>query len=307
MSDGLPREVWRAPAKINLCLSVLGRRADGYHAIDTVLQTIDLHDTVTLRRGSAPGVSIRVVGPSAAGVPEDETNLAVRAARELAERTGHALELGIELEKRVPAGAGLGGGSSDAAAVLLALARRFAVPDPTHTVADLAAGLGADVPFFLRGGTWRGVGRGDRLVAIDPPAERWGVLVVPRERVATAAAYAWWDDASGAPLASGEPGAPRGTHDWKAAGNDLEKVVVPRHPVIARAIEAVAAGPAVVARMTGTGSGVFGLYDTPGVRDDDVERVREAVGGVGVRVEPFVCMERGVERIEALEPARVST
>lgn len=307
MSEDLPREVWRAPAKINLCLSVLGRRADGYHAIDTVLQTIDLHDTVTLRRGSAPGVSIRVVGPAAGGVPEDEANLAVRAARELAERTGRALELGIELEKRVPAGAGLGGGSSDAAAVLLALAHRFAVPDPVHTVADLAAGLGADVPFFLRGGTWRGVGKGERLVATDPPAERWGVLVVPRERVSTATAYAWWDEASGAPPAPGEPGNPRERLDWQVAGNDLEEVVALRHPVVARVIEAVAAGPAVVARMTGTGSGVFGLYDASGVRDDDVDRLREAVGGSGVRIEPFVCVERGVERIEAAEPVRAST
>jgi len=305
--EDLPREVWRAPAKINLCLSVLGRRADGYHAIDTVLQTIDLHDTVTLRRGSAPGVSIRVAGPAVGGVPEDETNLAVRAARELAERTGHALELGIELEKRVPAGAGLGGGSSDAAAVLLALARRFAVPDPVRTVTDLAAGLGSDVPFFLRGGTWRGIEKGERLVEIEPPAERWGVLVVPRERVSTAAAYAWWDEANGAPLAPGKSGYSGGTLDWKATANDLEKVVVPRYPSIARSIEAVAAGPAVVARMTGTGSGVFGLYDAVDVRDDDVDRLSEAVGGSGVRIEPFVCVERGVERIEAAASVRAST
>lgn len=306
MNTGSRREVWRAPAKINLGLSVLGRRPDGYHAIDTVLQTIDLHDTVTLERAEEPGVSIRVTGPASGRVPEDETNLAVRAARALADRTGHALELAIGLQKMIPAGAGLGGGSSDAAAVLLALARRFAVPDPTHTLVDLAAELGADVPFFLDGGTQRGTGRGDRLAAVDPPVDRWGVLVVPFVQVSTAAVYAAWDEASEASLVPSEPGTPDPGYDWKAAGNDLEPVVIAGHPEIGRTIEILADGPAAVARMTGTGSGAFALYDSIEGRDRDLGRIRDVVDEAvpSSRVEPFACTDRGVESIERVEAVR---
>lgn len=303
MNAASHREVWRAPAKINLGLSVHGVRPDGYHAIDTVLQTIDLHDTVMLERGEEPGVSIRVTGPASDRVPEDGTNLAVRAARRLADRTGHSLELVIGLEKAIPAGAGLGGGSSDAAAILLALARRFAVPDPTHTLADLAAELGADVPFFLRGGTQRGTGRGDRLVAVDPPVDRWGVLVVPSVQISTAVVYAAWDEPSEAALAPSEQGAPDPEYDWKAAGNDLEPVVIARHPEIGRMIEILADGPAAVARMTGTGGGTFALYDASEVRDRDLERIRDAIDEAvpDARIEPFRCVGRGVEPIRETE------
>lgn len=302
-------EVWRAPAKINLGLDVLGVRPDGHHAIDTVLQTIDLFDTVTLERGAAPGISIRVTGSASEGVPEDDTNLAVRAATVLAERTGHAPELAIGLEKEIPAGAGLGGGSSDAAAVLLALARRFAVPDPTRTLVDLAAELGADVPFFLEGGTRRATGKGDRLERAEPPAERWGVLVVPPVVVSTAAAYAWWDEASGSRAAPTASDPPIERREWRSAGNDLEAVVVPRRPEIGRVIELLADGPAAVARMTGTGSGVFAVYDSAETRDRDLPRIRGGIAAAAPdsRVEPFACTDRGVAQAPARAPQAPSS
>ena len=173
-------EIWQAPAKINLYLEITGRREDGYHTVDTAYQSIDLSDIVALKPAqSGPGVTCEVVGEWAEHVPQGEENLATRAARLIAVHTGREPRVAITIEKRIPVGAGLGGGSSDAAAVLIALARRFAVPDPEHTLIDVARELGADVPYFLQGGTRRGTGVGEQLDAIDPPAERWGILVYP--------------------------------------------------------------------------------------------------------------------------------
>ncbi|HJU86860.1 MAG TPA: 4-(cytidine 5'-diphospho)-2-C-methyl-D-erythritol kinase, partial [Gemmatimonadota bacterium] len=190
------REVWLAPAKINLWLAVGERRDDGMHELDTAFQAIDLADRIEITRAPA-GVQVacRVDGECAEGVPVGEDNLAARAALLIAARTGHDLRVAIAIEKQIPAGAGLGGASSDAAAVLLALGHRFAVPDPEHTLGDLAAELGADVPFFLKGGTQRARGIGDRLTPAEPPTERWGILVWPGVGVSTRQAYGWLDAA----------------------------------------------------------------------------------------------------------------
>ena len=216
-----PLEVWLAPAKINLWLAVGGTRDDGMHELDTGLQAIDLADRIEIARAPA-GVQVActVHGECAAGVPAGEDNLAARAALLIAARTGHDLRVSIAIEKRVPAGAGLGGASSDAAAVLLALGSRFAVPDPEHTLGDLAAELGADVPFFLEGGTQRAQGIGDRLTPAEPPAERWGILVWPGVGVSTRQAYEWLDAASatGRTLAAA-PGR-RGSRERLRAGRD---------------------------------------------------------------------------------------
>jgi 4-diphosphocytidyl-2-C-methyl-D-erythritol kinase len=284
------REAWRAPAKINLWLEILGRRDDGYHLVDTAYQAIDLADTVILEPG--PGVTCRVTGEAARGVPEGEENLAVVAARALARRTGHEPRVALTIEKRIPAGAGLGGGSSDAAAVLVALGRRFAVPDPGHTLHDLAASLGADVPFFLLGGTRAGRGIGVETVAIAPPAERWGILLWPGEPVGTADAYRAWDDAGRAPSPESPPSA--SAAGWTERRNDLEPVVRERHPAVARAVELLAAGSAAAARMSGSGSAAFALYASEGARDADLARVREAARP-GERVWPFSTVPDGVQ------------
>ena len=139
-----PRNVAGHPPRSNLWLAVGGLRPDGMHEVDTCYQAIDLADRIEIAR-SPKGVEVTctVRGDNSAGVPQGEANLAARAALLLAARTGHDLRISIAIEKRIPAGAGLGGASSDAAAVLLALGRRFAVPDPEHTLGDLAAELGA--------------------------------------------------------------------------------------------------------------------------------------------------------------------
>jgi 4-diphosphocytidyl-2-C-methyl-D-erythritol kinase len=185
-----------APAKINWTLEVLGRRPDGYHEVRTVLQTVELCDRVSV--SPAADLELVLTGPAGqagatlAGAPPSE-NLAYRAAALLRDRAGgRSLGARIELEKAIPAGAGLGGGSSDAAATLRALGRLWGLGLPRADLARLGAQLGADVPFFLMGGTALGRGRGDEVMPLPDVASRRFLLVVPRRRPArkTAAMYA---------------------------------------------------------------------------------------------------------------------
>ena len=290
-ADGPAREIWIAPAKVNLWLAVGPRRADGFHEVDTCYQAIDLADRIVISRSPAgTALDCVVTGEFAAGVPVTEGNLAARAARLLAARTGHELRVSIEIEKRVPPGAGLGGASSDAAAVLLALARRFAVPDPEHTLADLAAELGADVPFFLVGGTQRAGGIGDELRPGTPPAERWGTLVWPGVVVPTGEAYGWLDaergDVEDRPLPPSLGG---------GRGNDFEAVVGRRVPAAVRALEILAAGPARLTRMSGSGSASFALYSSEADREGDLRRIRDEMATIaGARLWRFECVGHGV-------------
>jgi 4-diphosphocytidyl-2-C-methyl-D-erythritol kinase len=294
------RETWLAPAKINLWLAIGARRPDGMHEVDTGYQAIDLADRIEIARAPrGVEVSCSVRGPLAADVPPGEANLAARAALLLAARTGHDLRVSIAIEKRIPTGAGLGGASSDAAAVLLALARRFAVPDPEHTLGDLASELGADVPFFLKGGTQRARGIGDELLPVQPPAERWGVLAWPGVPVATREAYEWLD-------ASREPGGDYALPPFAGAGrgNDFEPVVAARCPEVGRTLEILASGPARSVRLSGSGSASFALYANEADRDHELLRVRGSLAGLpGARVWPFACIDHGVipcdSRLEA--------
>jgi len=159
-----------SPAKVNLTLEVLSRRADGYHELETILQTLELAGDVTVTLESdTPGITVD--GPCAGGVPADATNLALRAANALAARTGRDISrLHIHLEKRVPAAGGLGGGASDAATVLRLLQRAWGVPDAALQLA--AESVGSDEGFFLAGGTAWATGRGERVRALPdiPPA-----------------------------------------------------------------------------------------------------------------------------------------
>ncbi len=162
-----------AYAKVNLALEVTGRRPDGYHEVVTLLQTVSLHDTV--RVAPAAGLSLSCDEPALAGAD----NLVLRAATLLRERCGVRQGAAIHLEKRIPLAAGLGGGSSDAAATLLALARLWDLAAGAEVLAEVAAALGSDVPFFLRGGTALASGRGEQVEALPPAPERWLVLLRP--------------------------------------------------------------------------------------------------------------------------------
>jgi 4-diphosphocytidyl-2-C-methyl-D-erythritol kinase len=166
----------RAPAKVNLVLEVTGKREDGYHEIDTVLQTLELADDVAVSLGGAE--EVRVTGLFAEGTPPDQTNLAWRAAAELAQRCGRTTAgLGIRLDKRIPAAGGLGGGASDAAAVLRLLAGAWSAPE--GAVQEVAETIGSDEAFFLVGGTARATGRGERVTPLLPLPRHGVVLFIP--------------------------------------------------------------------------------------------------------------------------------
>lgn len=187
------RVVVDAPAKINLRLEILGRREDGYHDIDTIMQTVDLVDTLELVARDDDGFSLTVAERSK-GVPADETNLVIKAAkalaRELRSRAGNADLPGadIELVKRIPSGAGLGGGSSDAAATLVGLRELWNADVSDDLLEDVAASVGSDVPFFVRGGTVRCTGRGEILEPLAATGTMHAVLVFG-EPLGTALVY----------------------------------------------------------------------------------------------------------------------
>lgn len=254
-----------APAKVNLHLRILGRRTDGYHDLQTVFQAVDLSDVLHVRRAGA-GVQL-VVERGEAGPVEE--NLVVRAARAFLAAAGLSGEgLRMRLEKRIPVGAGLGGGSSDAAAMLLALDRLFPGAVASGRIAELAAGIGSDVPFFLGASPLAlGRGRGEVLEAIEPLPSLAGVVVSPPVQVSTREAYR--------ELARAREGSRPSTQealvaptDWDQmaalAANDFEAVVCRTHPPVADALTALRATEPLIALVSGSGSASFALYDPKG-------------------------------------------
>ncbi len=241
----------RAFAKINRTLQVTGVRADGYHELRTIFQTVALHDRLTFVPGTGP-FRLECDEP---GCPVDRSNLVWRAAERLwtaAGRRGAPRGVLVRLEKRIPLQAGLGGGSSDAAAALRALARLWRVtPRTLARLPELAASLGADVPFFLGGGTVLGLDRGDTLFPLVDAPSAHVVLVIPDFGVSTVEAYRWWDaDQAARPDVKRRPG----------SRNDLEGPVTRRHPAIGRLVTALKKAGAETAAMSGSGSAVFGLF-----------------------------------------------
>ena len=263
----------KAPCKVNLLLRVLAREESGFHQIETIFALTTLHDTLVASRRDGTDVTIEVRG---ADVGPDSDNLAVRAARLVLESTRHRFGVHLELTKAVPAGAGLGGGSSDAAAALLATDELAGNAIPQHELLQIAARLGSDVPFFLTGAplalAW---GRGDRLLRLPPIAPAPGLLLHPPEPVATAQAYAL--------LAATREHAPRrgalaldlqALSSWgdlaRMSGNDFESAVFSKRPDLRQAFEALAGTHPMLCRLSGTGSSLVALYRTDGERDDAV-------------------------------------
>ena len=177
--------VEKAYAKVNLTLAVGEKRPDGYHEVVSVMQRVSLHDTLTAER-TASGISLTCSDPA---LPAGEENLAHRAATLFFRETGITGGAALALEKSVPSQAGLGGGSSDAASVLLALRRLYAPAVSDTALEAMAAALGSDVPFFIRGGTQLATGRGEVLSPLPPLTEGWFVIVKPPESFSTAAMY----------------------------------------------------------------------------------------------------------------------
>jgi 4-diphosphocytidyl-2-C-methyl-D-erythritol kinase len=268
-----------AHAKINVFLRVLGAREDGYHDLESLVVPVSLADRVTVHRADALRVVVRGPGEVAGEVPAGGLNLALVAALALGDAcpdTGGAL---IEIEKRIPVAGGLGGGSADAAATLLALNELWGCGLDEATLADLGARIGSDVPALLAGGPVLMHGRGE-LVAPAEAAPMWWALVRFDFGVRSPDAYRWWDEAGGP--TGPDPGplleAAR-AGDAETVGpllfNDLEPPVFARHPAIAEAKDRLLEAGALGAVMSGSGSSVLGL-----ARDrSHAERLASAVEG----------------------------
>jgi 4-diphosphocytidyl-2-C-methyl-D-erythritol kinase len=250
--------VLRASAKVNLALEVLGKRGDGYHEIATVLQAVDLFDRLTVE--TADTLSLHADDPE---LPTDEGNLVMRAARLLQKTAGIDRGARIELQKRIPVAAGLGGGSSDAAATLWGLNRLWGLRWPRARLQALAVELGMDVPFFLRGGAALGTGRGERLTEISSAVLAL-VLVNPRFPVSTAETYgrvtpAMYSDGHRSRVMA-EALARRGAGRVAASlYNGLELAVREGYPQIGQMEAALMAAGALGAMMSGSGPTVFGV------------------------------------------------
>lgn len=255
-----------APAKLNLALLVGPRRRDGYHEVFSLMLPVSLADIVTAER-AGEGVSVLC------DVCPGDDNLAARAVRALEEAAGRSLPLRLSVAKRVPHGAGLGGGSSDAAAALRAADRLYDLRTPTSVLYRVAAGIGADVPFFLWPGPQIAMGRGTALSPIELPGPLDLVVAVPDLVLPTADVYGWRDAetvvglsefaARTARLRSRLQAVRRPADLAASFENDLQRHVVARHPVVGRLIECLREQGALAAAMSGSGSSVFGLFDGP--------------------------------------------
>ena len=244
-------DAWPAPAKLNLFLHVVGRRADGYHEIQTVFQLVDLADRLVIAPRRDAEIR-RLDGP--AGIPPEE-DLCVRAARRLQEASHVGRGADIRLDKHVPIQGGLGGGSSDAATTLVALNEIWGLRMAPSILVELGLGLGADIPFFIHGQTAWGEGVGERLTPLELPPKHYAI-VFPGVGISTAEIFQ-------APELTRKTPETTIRGFLKAGGrNDCEPVVAGRSPEVRRALDWL--GRRGSARMTGTGSCVFAAFDDRG-------------------------------------------
>jgi 4-diphosphocytidyl-2-C-methyl-D-erythritol kinase len=252
----------RAHAKVNLDLRVLGVRADGYHELRTVFQAIELHDVLVCSEKPGP-FTLKCRVP---GVPLDASNLVWKAAAALWKalgRNGEIRDAVVQIDKKIPVEAGLGGGSADAAAALMALGRLWGGA-PVTLLREVGATIGADVPFFLSGGTALGLGRGEEIYPLVDLPPHFVVIVRPPFGVSTAEAYSWYDD----DRAAGQRDENREFQllpvPWPSRAaqmvNDLEPPVGRRHPEIGAIKQQLRELGATAAAMSGSGSAVFGLF-----------------------------------------------
>ncbi|MEX1257515.1 MAG: 4-(cytidine 5'-diphospho)-2-C-methyl-D-erythritol kinase [Gemmatimonadota bacterium] len=285
--------VWkgRAPAKVNLRLRVLERESDGYHRLETVFQALELADTLEIALTDQPGIVLEVRGVPDGEIGRPEENLAVRAAVRLVRAVeaggGRPPGISIRLEKAIPHGAGLGGGSSDAAAVLHGVNALLGAPISREELVRMAKELGADVPFFVSETSRAiGLGRGDEISPLPPLPRRPLLLVVPAPGIVTGWAYGVL---AAHRILTGERIAPRSepdrasAEDWagvaRVAGNDFEAALFPHRPELEQLKEVLLEGGARPALLSGSGSALFGVFEEEGAATRAAERVGAAFPG----------------------------
>ncbi|HXT64958.1 MAG TPA: 4-(cytidine 5'-diphospho)-2-C-methyl-D-erythritol kinase [Pyrinomonadaceae bacterium] len=289
-------------AKINWSLHVLGKREDGYHEVETVLQTIGLYDTITMATTDDGSIHLWCDDPV---IPADETNLVWRAAASLRERYAITKGVKIRLVKRIPSEAGLGGGSSDAAATLIGLANLWEPETSTDELAGIAQTLGSDVPFFFHGGTARATGRGDALQPLADTPEQHVLIIKPNANVSTTGAYAALNAAaltssdSKPILFRSQPSEFSDSFDLNALDNDFEAVIFRLEPEIGRAKNALLKAGAIAARLSGSGSAVFGIFENQDAQERAIQAIELETGW-----RAFPCKTVGRSHYEAaLGPA----
>ena len=274
----------RAPAKVNLFLRVLGRRPDGYHLLDTLIVPVSLYDVIEIRRVSAkrqqPANARITLDCDDPAVPAGEENLAYRAAQLLLEQVDRPTGIHIHIQKRIPLGAGLGGGSTDAAATLLGLNRLFELNVSAARLERLALRLGADVPFFIRARPARAYGIGERLRPVRELVHFWLVIIYPGFPVGTA----WVYNKLPKKLTKPTPGNSIATSLKRfdrltdLLVNDLESVTLESYPKIRLLKEKLLREGAAGGLMSGSGSSVFGVFGSKGLAQRAFDRLRNEEG-----------------------------
>ncbi len=283
-------------AKINRDLRVLGRRPDGFHELDTVLQTVDLSEEIQYflegeeGSGAEGNLSLTIEG---AELTADDSNLILRAAAALREKFTVRAGAHIHLSKKIPIGGGLGGGSSNAAATLRALSELWNLPATREDLHAVAASLGSDVPFFLLGGRARGRGRGEVLTPLPDGPEEWVLLVFPAFSLSTAEVYARLKARSltGSPSATKVSGSETGGGPER---NDLEQAAESLRGELRRIRSALAGAGARGARLSGSGSTVFGTFGTKG----EATRAMTSLEGLGNETKARMEIVKTVSRAE---------
>ena len=266
-----------AHAKVNLFLRILARESTGYHQIETAFALLELADELVVRQTDA-GTSLEVEGPDLGPVDE---NLAVRAARLMLEATGNRFGVALKLTKRIPVRAGLGGGSSDAAAALHAVNALAGHAVPRQELLHFATRLGADVAFFASGAplalAW---GRGERLFRLPAPPSLPALIAVPPIQISTPDAYKWWDEQNPSPASRGPVTLdPDALSSWgsigRLGGNDFEATVFGRHAELRSLYERMAQTGPLWVRLCGSGSAIAAVYKQEKDRDDAMLRLGE--------------------------------
>ncbi len=263
-------------AKINLRLDILGKRADGYHELRTIFQTLSLHDELRLRTSRLPGIALTIQGNPALAAEPMQKNLVYRAVDVVKRKLKIHGGVEIELKKRIPAGGGLGGGSSDAVAAMLGYLQLTRKKLATAQMLEIAASLGADVPFFLLGGRALGVNRGDEIYPLQDFPKLPVLVVVPQDiRVPTPDAFRW---VNAKPLGLTKPSANSKllqfcALSWSSPAvadalgnslsNDFEGPVFRRHPRLEQIKRVLLQKGATEASLAGSGSAVFGIFPNP--------------------------------------------
>lgn len=276
-------------AKINIGLRIVGRREDGYHLLHTLFQEIDFSDKLTIASLPTPEITLTVTGPAGKALPADADNLCVQAAQLLQRKAGVRKGARIHLEKYIPAGAGLGGGSSNAATVLKGLSQLWEINLADQELEAMAVALGADVPFFIHGGLQLGEGIGEVLTPLDRKLKYSILLVVPPARINTAWAY---NQLAGQMGQTSDEGLDKLIEQqpipWEKFSNDFDHIIFAQHPQLRAIKEDLVNEGAEYASLSGSGSAVYGLFTDSSL----AERVKPVISdGKTILAKPLASRE----------------